>query len=516
VGAEPAPKRDLTKRASLNALAAAIEYGTRLVVGFVVNPILVSGLGGFAYGVWQVLGRLMGYMSAAGGRPSQALKWSIANRQASTDADEKRRQVGSSLIVATLFLPILFPIGLGIAWFVPGWLDSPPEMVWPIRAATGILVANLVLLNFLAVPRSILEGENLGYKRMGISAVLAIVGGGLMVLAVRTGTGLPGVALAMVVATVLTAVTYLFIVRAYVPWFGLRRPSRGEVRAFLGLSGWFLGWRLVIKALRTGDVVVLGIADSAELVSVYALTRYVPETLITFVAMLVMGVAPGLGGLIGSGEKKKSAAVRADLMSFAWILVTVAGAGILLWNRSFVGLWVGPEFYAGDIANLLIVILVAQFVFVRTDANIIDLTLDLRNKVFVGVLAGVVSVGLSTAFVLAGGGIIGLCAGFLIGRGILTFAYPAIVGRALDIQFTGQVGGAMRPAVVTALLFGLGLAGGREVRVDTWLALIGVSIATVLVAGPIAFFAGLDRQGRNRIMARVRRISETFQGKGSP
>ena len=382
------------------------------------------------------------------------------------------------------------------------------------RKATGILVANLVLLNFLAVPRSILEGENLGYKRMGISAVLAIVGGGLMVLAVKTGTGLPGVALAMVVATVLTAVTYLFIVRAYVPCFGLRRPSRGEVRAFLGLSGWFLGWRLVIKALRTGDVVVLGFADSAELVSVYALTRYVPETLITFVAMVVMGVAPGLGGLIGSGDLRKSAAVRADLMSFAWILVTVSGVGVLLWNRSFVELWVGSEFSAGDLANLLIAILVAQFVFVRTDAHIIDLTLDLRSKVFVGVLAGVVSVGLSTAFVLAGGGIIGLCAGFLIGRGILTFAYPAIVGRALEIPFTGQVGRALRPGIVTALLFALGLAAGQQVGVDSWLALAGVSSATVLVVGPIAYFAGLDRQGRDRIMKRVRRVSETFRTGG--
>jgi hypothetical protein len=157
---------------------------------------------------------------------------------------------------------------------------------------------------------------------------------------------------------------------------------------------------------------------------------------------------------------------------------------------------------------------VAQFVFVRTDAHIIDLTLDLRSKVFVGVLAGIVSVGLSTAFVLAGGGIIGLCAGFLIGRGILTFAYPAIVGRALEIPFTGQVGRALRPGIVTALLFALGLAGGQQVGVDSWLALAGVSIATVLVVGPIAYFAGLDRQGRDRIMTRVRRVSETFRTGG--
>jgi O-antigen/teichoic acid export membrane protein len=502
----------LTRRASLNAIAAVIEYGTRLGVGFIVNPILVAGLGGYAYGVWQVLGRLVGYMSAAGGRPSQTLKWSIANRQASTDIEEKRRQVGSSLIVAAIFLPILLPIGGVIAWFAPGWLDAGPEIVWPIRVAAGLLVADLVLLNFLAVPRSVLEGENLGYKRMGLSALLVIAWGGLTILAVKTGMGLPGVALATVVTTILTAATYFLIVRAYVPWFNVRLPARAEVRGFLGLSGWFLGWRLVMQILRSSDMVVLGIADSAELVSVYALTRYVPEALVTFVAMIVMGVAPGLGGLIGSGNLEKSAAVRAEMMSFTWVLATIAGVGILLCNRSFVGLWVGSEFYAGDIANLLIVLLVTQFVFVRNDANIIDLTLDLKKKVLLGGLAGALAVALATGFVLLGGGIVGLCAGFIIGRGFLSILYPAMVGRTLNIRPSDQVRRSLRPAVVSALLFGLAQVAGRRIALDAWLPLIGVSIATVLLVGPIAFFSGLDERGRNRLKTRAQRVAATFRG----
>lgn len=513
-GTERRPTGGLTRRASLNALAALIEYGTRLIVGFVVNPILVTGLGSFAFGVWQVLNRLVGYMSAAGGRPSQTLKWSIANRQASTDLDEKRRQVGSSLIVAAIFFPILLPIGLLIAWFVPGWLDASPDMVWPIRAATVLLVLDLTLFNFLAVPRAVLEGENLGYKRMGLSALLVVAWGGLTVLAVRSGMGLPGVALATVLTTILTAATYLFIVRNHVPWFGLRRPSRPEIVGFLGLSGWFLGWRLVMQVLRSSDMVVLGIADSAELVSVYALTRYVPEALVTFVAMIVMGVAPGLGGLIGSGQFAKSVAVRAEMMSFTWLLTTVSGAGILLFNRAFVHLWVGDEFYAGELANLLVVLLVMQFVFIRNDANIIDLTLDLKNKVLFGGLAGAAAVGLAALFVMLGGGIVGLCLGFLIGRGFLSFYYPAMVGKTLDIPLSQQLRRSVRPLVATGLIFGLALAAEDTIVVDTWLPLILGSIATVLVVGPTAFFAGLNRGERMRLSNRLKRVVATMPGRG--
>src|SRR5437899_6284973 len=47
----------LTKRASLNAIQALLDYGGKLLVGFVVTPILVSGLGTSLYGVWEMLSR---------------------------------------------------------------------------------------------------------------------------------------------------------------------------------------------------------------------------------------------------------------------------------------------------------------------------------------------------------------------------------------------------------------------------------------------------------------------------
>ena len=49
----------LTKKASLNALASVLDYGVQLAVGFVVNPLLVAGLGDYLYGAWQILGRLL-------------------------------------------------------------------------------------------------------------------------------------------------------------------------------------------------------------------------------------------------------------------------------------------------------------------------------------------------------------------------------------------------------------------------------------------------------------------------
>jgi O-antigen/teichoic acid export membrane protein len=169
----------LTKKASLNALASVLDYVTRLLVGFVLTPLMVMGLGDYSFGMWQILNRVVGYISPASGRPTSALKFALANQQASTDLDKKRRYVGGTLVIWACFLPLLAGVGGVVSWLMPYWLHAPTEYVWIVRVVSGLLVANLIADTLATVPQAVLQGENLGYKRMGMSALLVAVGGGV-------------------------------------------------------------------------------------------------------------------------------------------------------------------------------------------------------------------------------------------------------------------------------------------------------------------------------------------------
>lgn len=495
----------LTRKAYLNALASVLEYGASLMIGFLVNPMLVAGLGNYLYGTWQILGRFAGYISAASGRPTQALKWTIANRQASTDYEEKRRQIGSAAIVWLLFLPLLSVSGAVLAWFSPIWLTTPIAQSASVRLATAVLVANVIMISLADIPQSVLQGQNLGYKRMGLSTILVMAGGGLIALALYFNTGLVGVAVANLASSVLTGAFFLKIVRSYAPWFGLARPLIGELRAFLGLSWWFLAWRLVNQLIMASDVIVLGMANSVESVTTYTLTKYVPENVISVVAIVVFGITPGLGGIIGSGDLKKAARIRGEIMAGTWFLATTAGTTIVLWNGSFVPLWVGKQHYAGGIPTLLIMFMVAQFVLIRNDANIIDLTLRLSRKVLMGASSAVMSLIIAVVFVgLFHSGTVGLCAGFIAGRSALSVYYPWLVGRSLDIPFRSQLMSVLRPGLVTIVLFALALAGGNYLIVNTWLELILYVGGTMVLVAVAAFYAGLGTEDRRRLLGRVR------------
>src|SRR5207244_2423622 len=133
--------------------------------------------------------------------------------------------------------------------------------------------------------------------------------------------------------------------------------------------------------------------------------------------------------------------LRNELLAVTWLFATTVGVSILLWNRSFLGLWVGSQNYAGPWVNLLIVFIMAQTAFVRSDAYIIDSALQLRQRVLVTVGAAVLTIGLGILLTLRFG-VLGLCAGILAGRLTQSIAYPHLVHRFLGVASPPSCGAA--------------------------------------------------------------------------
>jgi O-antigen/teichoic acid export membrane protein len=498
----------LTKKASLNAAASTAEQIARIVAGLIISPILLGRLGDTSFGIWQVLQSLIGHASPASGRPGEALKWTIAHEQRSTDYDFKRRQVGNALAVWLLFLPLTLAVGGALAWLSPIWLDVPLASYGTVRWAAAILVLDAVLFSLLYLPQSVLQGENLGYKRLGLSVVLVFISKALLVVAVLIGTGIRGLAAATTIATVLWGVTYVFIVRSRVPWFGIARSTLSEVLHFVRLSWWFLLWNLVMTVMLASDVVVLGVVGSPALVTTYTLARYVPQAITIAVATVIVAIMPGLGGLIGAGELTRAVRVRKETMSSIWLFTIVAGTTVLLWEESFLRLWVGRRYYPGPAAILMVMLMVLQFALIRTDANIIDLTLNLRRKVLLGTVSAALSVGLAWFFLgQMDMGIVGLALGFIVGRTIQSVGYPLMIGRLLGIPLERQLKGIVRPALATGVLFAGASALGPAFLARSWPGLVlwvGLSAGVVAI---LAFFAGLPAGARELLWKRLRKVA---------
>ncbi|HEV7364905.1 MAG TPA: hypothetical protein VGN76_03585, partial [Gemmatimonadales bacterium] len=392
-----ARERSLTWRASLNLAQSILDYGAKLAVGLIVIPILVTGLGRSLFGVWEMLGRLMGYMESTDGRPTQALRLVISHQQSQSEPAAKRRWVGSALVVWLCFLPLWVVTGAILIWLAPTITKVPPPLASTVRITCALAMAGVLVAALASLPESVLRGMNLGYKRMGLQAGLSVVGGLLVAGAVYAGLGLIGVAGAGVLLAMLTGLCFLTVVRHQVPWFGVERPERAEVVSLLRMSLWIAGGDVVSKLLLASDVLVLGTIMSASTVTTYVLTGYAAILAVNLYALAADAVMPGLAGIIGEKSYARAALLRRELLAVTALFVTAVGSSILLWNRSFVHLWVGGENYAGPWTNLLLVVIAVQTAFIRCDAYIIDAALQPGRRVRVSAVAAVIALALSVA-----------------------------------------------------------------------------------------------------------------------
>ena len=190
----------------------------------------------------------------------------------------------------------------------------------------------------------------------------------------------------------------------------------------------------------------------------------------------------------------------------AWLIATVLGCVGLAWNGSFVSLWIGPEAFAGRLANLVLMLLITQQMFMRADAFIVDTTLSIRHKVLSGIVSAVVALSLA-AWLGERYGIVGVATGMLAGRSILTLAFPALVGAALKVSPARQLAAILRPGLTMALILGATYRFGSSLATDSWVVLVLAASATALLSAVAAWFLGLTRNQRTGLRARLASVS---------
>lgn len=497
----------LTRTASWNAAASILNYAVRVGTRLVITPILVTGLGQTLFGVWEILGRVGSYASAEG-QPTHALRLVIAQEQSETNHEPKRRVIGAALAIWLFAIPLLIGLGVVFAWLAPTLTQSPPALYTEVRLTCGLLVGTLIISALTSVPQSALFGMNMGYKRMGWQAAISIVGGAGAAGAVALGFGLPGLGAASILTALTATACYFALVRHYLPWFGVARPSRAEITSLFGMTAWLSTGNLIAKVALASDIVILGAIAAPAVVTTYVLTGYAARTAIGIHVFATSAAIPGLGGVLGIRQFDRARRARAELLLLTWLFATIVGVNVLLWNHSFLNLWVGAENYAGLWVDILIVLIAVQTAFIRVDAFVIDAMLRPRVRVIVAAIAAVVTLVAAIALTWRYG-VIGLACGMILGRLIQTVAYPLLV--------RSQLSGGARPfrvsvtrlVAVSALLLAGSAILGQRLDAGGWI-VWGIGLVTSFgVSAAMAFALGPTREARQVLMQRIRALAAT-------
>ncbi len=497
-------KENLKQRAYLNTVTSFIDYGTKALVSFTINPFIVNGLGGTLFGVWQMLGQITNYSNLADLKASTVLKWAVARDREKASEEELRNYVTTTFALVLLMLPLILVVASVVAWYLPDITGVQEKYIPTIRLAFLVLIISFVVNKFFNVFESILNGMNLGFKRMGIRAAVTIVGGGLSVLVINMGYGLVGLALVNFTISIILGIILTVVVKRSVYWFGLGKFSFGQSKTFFKTSGWFMAWSGLQMVLTNSDKVLLGFLASPFIVTQYVITKYLLNTIKDILMHIINGVLPGMGKLYKKGEFDKMIVVRKQLRLITWIFVIGVGFVGLLFNRSFVSLWIGDEQYAGQFVNLLLILMTIQFIFIINEGTLINITLNIKKKVYLGVISVIISV-FFVFLTVEKYGIVGLAISMMLGRSIVSVAYPIIVSKMLQAKFLFDFS-SLRLFLLLSFLFSLGYFLGEGLLIRSWFLLGLGGVAIFVVTLLLAFYVGLTTSDRKMLATQLKQI----------
>ncbi|MBS9524270.1 lipopolysaccharide biosynthesis protein [Litoribacter ruber] len=492
-------KENLKQRAYLNSLTSIIDFAGKQITGFIVSPIIVSGLGGNFYGIWQMLMQMTGFADMADTRATQVLKWTIANRRDVASAQELQREATTALVVTGFILPVVLIVGAIISWYAPHITKVDEQYYTMIRLTTSMMIFSMVIYKIFDLYECILRGMNLGYKRMGVRAAIIVLAGILKVAVIYMGYGIVGLAAVQVVIALVTGITFYIIVKKAVWWYGFARTNWPKIKSYGKLSGWFMALNGAGMIMNASDKILLGYLAGPLLVSNYTLTIFAAAAVESAVGSVINGIIPGIGGLYGKQEYEKVMKARRLIFSLIWLLIVSLGSAVLVLNQSFLALWTGEEFYAGDISNLLIVLIGVQGMFFETDGSIINVTLKLQQKVYFTLASSLVTLGIAL-LLIPPYGVAGLCMSILLGRMILSIGYPIILRRNMKDTSPFFQSRLFQQMIGAALLFGAAIYFNDYISAGNWFTLFLYGGIVTLVAGAVYWVVGLQSAERKEIM----------------
>lgn len=337
-----------------NVLSNWGAYVFSAIVGFVLSPFIVHSLGDISYGVWVLLGSLVGYLGLLDLGVRGAVTRYIAKFHTQSNHLEAARIASTALAIFTVAGLVAVIAALVLAGLIGRIFQIPQELMTAARIVVVLGGINVAV----SMVSGVYGGVVIGLQRFdfanSIEVVVEACRAIAIIVALRAGLGLVALAIIQLGMSTARGLASFWLSRRVYPelrvTFDLARS--GQVASIFSFSVSVLLLQASGMLILYTDSVVIGTFLSPALVTFFAIAANLTEYARAPVSGISHTVTPWASSLEAGSEHDQLqsmllASARISTLVVLPIVVTFIARG-----ESFIGLWMGPE-YAGPSGEVL-------------------------------------------------------------------------------------------------------------------------------------------------------------------
>ncbi len=326
-------------------------------ISFVLSPFIVHSLGNESYGIWILLGSLVGYLGLLGLGVRGAVTRFIAKYHAQQDHLGATRIASTALSIYSMAGLSAIALASIAAVFVSRLFEIPEELmgtaqVLLILGGVGTAVSMII---------GVYGGIIAGLQRFDLINILGIVFAAIsapaIYFALKTGHGLIAMALIQLGLVVIRGVVVYRMSRRLYPEMRttFSESRRSQMSEILSFSVSVMLLQASGMLILFSDAIVIGAFLPVSMVTFFAIAANLTEYARAPISGISTTLTPSVSALEAGGQENELRRVLLAGARIATLIVLPIVLTFMLRGHSFIGLWMGAEYAteAGDVLWIL-------------------------------------------------------------------------------------------------------------------------------------------------------------------
>ncbi len=407
------------------------------MIGLVVTPIVLSYLDKTEYGIWVIIGSVLGYMGLMDFGITGATTAIIAKSNTQKKETYINTIINNAFALQVLISLLIVIFGLLFSSYFPTMFNIgnyDKEDAW------RVFVMAIIGYGISFPPKSLkglIRARQMISLAVWLEFILFIIVTALNLYLLHLGFGLLALPLGTIAVRLLAYPIYIYFAKKAYPQlhFDLSVVNLKHMKEIFGVSAyWFVGM-IAAMIIYSTDTILIGMFMSTAMVTMYALTFRLSEVLREFIYSINFTLMPGIGQIMGSGDKNKARDIYLRSQPIILSLSAVGAVFISLFNQVFVSFWVGDAYFAGQALSLIFGAILFTSVVFHASSLVISADLKLKEVTTTRIVEAIINIVLSI-WLIQNYGLNGVALATLMAAILTSFWYvPYITMRHLDISF---------------------------------------------------------------------------------